>query len=248
MPVAPASPANVGTGRAGLNLRRRAATVAYSPQARANRPPPPGPGPASAALRIDRSRARRVSWRPSGRREPKITGAEKGHGGNSIPASFLAPARRGGGARRTAPVRTGQGAAHRRQSGSFDAISRNAAAGLPSSARGTIASSGAVTVDADRVPTNATVNQNRIDRAGDVVSNTARTVIAGVPGANYGFEQSFSPATPPEALGRIVRRRRSPASWAGWFRRAARKATSSRRHPSSARTRSRSIPAIRACR
>ena len=85
--------------------------------------------------------------------------------------------------------------------GGFGATSRNAAAGLPSSARGTIASSGAVTVDADRVPTNATVNQNRIDRAGDVVSNTARTVIAGVPGANYGFEQSFSPATPPEALG-----------------------------------------------
>src|SRR5215211_7893898 len=78
---------------------------------------------------------------------------------------------------------------------------RNAAAVLPSSARGTIASSGAVTVDADRVPTNAIVNQNRIDRAGTVVSNSARTVIAGVPGANYGFEQSFSPATPPEALG-----------------------------------------------
>jgi FecR protein len=85
--------------------------------------------------------------------------------------------------------------------GGFGASSRNAAAVLPSSARGTIASSGAVTVDADRVPTNATVNQNRIDRAGAVVSNSARTVVAGVPGANYGFEQSFSPATPPEALG-----------------------------------------------
>src|SRR5215218_8518206 len=85
--------------------------------------------------------------------------------------------------------------------GGFGATSRNPAAVLPSSARGTIASSGAVMVDADRVPTNATVNQNRIDRAGAVVSNSARTVVAGVPGANYGFEQSFSPATPPEALG-----------------------------------------------
>jgi hypothetical protein len=58
-----------------------------------------------------------------------------------------------------------------------------------------------VAVNADRIPTSATVNQNRIDRAGNVVANQASTTIQGVPNGTYGFQQSFSQTTPPPALG-----------------------------------------------